>query len=409
MAEENHQSEVSVANAYCVVYTLDNNDWKVKGKGWSQVHLYKDTTDGSYRVVGWTVDDSQVVINCNVSLLCQYKKKSLDFYKFIDEEENTYGFGFYKKDPSYQESEAFMKAVIIAINTSEENSNLGGITDDNQEPTDTGDKQDTTEEQPDGLKRGKTIGKMKIFAAKAKKIGKKDNTISEPQNVERNTHVEFDEKTGTYIGLPKEWEDSIKKQFGVRLTQVDMTKVDGYGGKIPTVLITMKSYFDDNDGASADGIFRLAPDGEQSSYVKNLLNKNEFEECDDIHCIANLIKVFFRELPGSILAGVNPEEIIECTDDDKAGEIIEKLIEPNKSIFQWLLDFILEVAAKKDVNRMTEQNLAIVIAPNICEGLKLAPTLQLIFATKAAKFMRFAILYRRKTKSGTGEKDDPTG
>jgi len=202
----------------------------------------------------------------------------------------------------------------------------------------------------------------------------------------------------------------IKKQFGVKLSQVEMTQVEGYEGKIPTVLVTMKTYFDKNEGAQADGIFRLAPDGEQCSFVKDQLNKNEFEGCDDIHCIANLIKVFFRDLPGSILAGVNPEEIIECTDENKAGEILDALAEPNKSIFQWLLDFILVVAEKKDINRMTEQNLAIVIAPNICEGLKLAPTLQLIFATKAAKFMRFAILHRRKTKEAqSGEKEKDTG
>jgi len=74
----------------------------------------------------------QVVINCNVTSVCVYKKKSPDFHKFIDEgqlvnemfvfndlkhatflsfllENKTYGFGFYKKEESYQESEKFVR------------------------------------------------------------------------------------------------------------------------------------------------------------------------------------------------------------------------------------------------------------------------------------------------------------
>jgi hypothetical protein len=31
-------SEVSVANAYCVVYKLDKGEWVVTGEGWAQVH-----------------------------------------------------------------------------------------------------------------------------------------------------------------------------------------------------------------------------------------------------------------------------------------------------------------------------------------------------------------------------------
>lgn len=109
-------SERSVAESYCVVYLLHGTEWKVTGEGWSQVHLYQDADDGSYRIVGWTVGDLAVVINCNVTGSCKYKKKSEDFHKFTDEEEGaTYGFGFYKKEESLTESEKFMKAVTEAI------------------------------------------------------------------------------------------------------------------------------------------------------------------------------------------------------------------------------------------------------------------------------------------------------
>ena len=39
-----------------------------------------------------------------------------------------------------------------------------------------------------------------------------------------------------------------------------------------------------------EGIFRLAPDMDESTMVKKALNENKFVRCDDINCIANLIK-----------------------------------------------------------------------------------------------------------------------
>ncbi len=35
-------TESSVCNAYCVVYKLENADWKVTGEGWSQVDGFCD-------------------------------------------------------------------------------------------------------------------------------------------------------------------------------------------------------------------------------------------------------------------------------------------------------------------------------------------------------------------------------
>lgn len=52
----------------------------------------------------------QVVVNCNVTATCRYKKKSGDFHKFTDEEDIVYGFGFYKKEESIEESERYVAA-----------------------------------------------------------------------------------------------------------------------------------------------------------------------------------------------------------------------------------------------------------------------------------------------------------
>lgn len=66
-----------------------------------------------------TVLFHQVVINANVTMHCKYKRKSEDFHKFTDEEDVTYGFGFYKqKESTYADSEKFMEIVTQVIESS---------------------------------------------------------------------------------------------------------------------------------------------------------------------------------------------------------------------------------------------------------------------------------------------------
>ena len=74
-------SEISLGNVYCVVYKLSGVEWIVTGEGWAQVHLYRDMTDGTHRLIGWTVTNYDVVLNANLNQHCKYKKKSEDFRK----------------------------------------------------------------------------------------------------------------------------------------------------------------------------------------------------------------------------------------------------------------------------------------------------------------------------------------
>ena len=84
-------AEVSVGSVYCVVYRLVALEWQVTGAGWSQVQVYRDNSDGSHRLVGWTVEDGQLTINANLTGDCLYKRKSDDFHKLTDEEGQQWG------------------------------------------------------------------------------------------------------------------------------------------------------------------------------------------------------------------------------------------------------------------------------------------------------------------------------
>jgi len=404
------QTEVSVAEAYCVVYTLSNKEWKVTGEGWAQVHLYRDIQDDTYRIVGWTVNDSEVVINSNVTFACKYKKKSADFHKFVDEEDRTFGFGFYKKDDSFEESDKFMAAItnVIAKESAPEMTETGSPAV-GQGVRMEGVKQHTIQTDKVEKNKSSVLGKLQIMAAKPGRHmqivsggsgrKKKEMIISDPFSIEHKDHVEFNLETRTFVGLPDEWEASLNRQFGLPLSQVPSTKIEGYVSKIPDVLVLMKEYFLKNDGLITEGVLRIAPDSEESSHVKHLLNRGKFKACNDIHCMPHLIKLFFRELPGSILKDISPEIIIECKTAETASEVLDSLQEPNASVFRWLLDVCILIAENTKSNKMTDQAIAIVIAPNIFEGLQMAITLQLVFAPKAASFLQLAFIARRKERT----------
>ncbi len=54
------------------VLRLNGQEWVACGKGWSQIHLYKDTADGTHRIVGWTVSDYDVIVNANITSKVYY-------------------------------------------------------------------------------------------------------------------------------------------------------------------------------------------------------------------------------------------------------------------------------------------------------------------------------------------------
>lgn len=54
-----------------------------------------------------------------------------------------------------------------------------------------------------------------------------------------------------------------------------------------------------------------------------------------------------------------------CNDVDSALKSYSKIPEPQKTLFAWLLDFLASIAKNAEKNKMTAQNLAIVVAPNL--------------------------------------------
>lgn len=68
-----------------------------------------------------------------------------------------------------------------------------------------------------------------------------------------------------------------------------------------------------------------------SKEIKIRLNRGEFKICEDLNCITQLIKVWYRELPQSVLSVVQPSVFInQCEDEEECLAVYDSLPKVNK-------------------------------------------------------------------------------
>lgn len=107
-------SEYSVASAKASVMTYDDNNkkWVHSGSssGLSKVHIYQHTVNNTFRVVGWKIQDHEVVINCSILKGLKYFQATPTFHQWRDNKQ-VYGLNFTNKD----EAEAFAAAMLRAL------------------------------------------------------------------------------------------------------------------------------------------------------------------------------------------------------------------------------------------------------------------------------------------------------
>jgi len=130
--------------------------------------------------------------------------------------------------------------------------------------------------------------------------------------------------------------------------------------------------------------------GEQTEIIriKGLLNKKTFDgDTKDVNALASLIKIWFRDLPVPILNTLPSETIMNFSGPDDCINAFKTLPEPQKSLVSWLLDFLVTISRNSEVNKMTAQNLAIVVAPNLYDISTPNPMEGLILSQKCAQFM----------------------
>ncbi|KAG0024322.1 hypothetical protein BGZ80_004284 [Entomortierella chlamydospora] len=173
----------------------------------------------------------------------------------------------------------------------------------------------------------------------------------------------------------------VRQVFGVALDMaVNQAQVHP-GYKLPAVVYRCIEYLNAHNAKMEIGIYRQSGSLAVISELKDrfnregdvlLLSNNEYF---DIHAVAGLLKLFFRELPSPVLTKELQDDFKRMSElpnrakrVDEVTRLIAALPEANYILLRALVAHLIEIIENADVNKMTEQSVYIVLAPTLGFG-----------------------------------------
>ncbi|KAJ8436893.1 hypothetical protein Cgig2_017318 [Carnegiea gigantea] len=212
--------------------------------------------------------------------------------------------------------------------------------------------------------------------------------ISCPTDVRHIAHVTFDRFSG-FLGLPLELQPDVPTRvpsasasvFGVSPQSLQYA-IDERGNSVPTILLMMQKRLYQEGGLQAEGIFRINPENSQEEGVRSQLNKGVLPQEIDVHCLAGLIKAWFRELPKGVLDSLTPEQVMHCNTEDQSTQLVKLLPPTEYALLGWALNLMADVVENEHHNKMNAQNIAMVFAPNMTQMAD--PLIALIHAVQGS-------------------------
>lgn len=117
----------------------------------------------------------------------------------------------------------------------------------------------------------------------------------------------------------------------------------------------------------AEGIFRINPENSKEEHVRDQLNRGIVPNDIDVHCLAGLIKAWFRELPSGVLDGLSPEQVLQCNTEEESVELVKQLKPTESALLNWAVGLMADVVEEEELNKMNARNIAMVFAPNMTQ------------------------------------------
>jgi len=216
-------------------------------------------------------------------------------------------------------------------------------------------------------------------------------TFKQKANANLPVTVHIADKAETFFTLRLRGEDGV---FGVDPKDLEWIPTGKY--TLPKPLAVLNDNFTRLDGFHSEGVFRLAGQQGLMKEMKIYMNSHKGElqinEEFSINEVANLIKLWFRELPNLLLNSLNSDQIQKATADECWTEYCT-LEKQTRDLLDWLFTLLVQVSVNKDQNKMTLQNLAIVVAPNLYESPSADPMEGLMMSQKAVQFVQLVLTH----------------
>ncbi|KAJ0259106.1 Rho GTPase-activating protein 3 [Hirschfeldia incana] len=232
--------------------------------------------------------------------------------------------------------------------------------------------------------------------------------IGWPTEVKHVSHVTFDRFNG-FLGLPSELEPEVPPRapsasvsvFGVSAKSMQCS-YDNRGNSVPTILLRMQKRLYTEGGLKAEGIFRINPDNAKEEHVRKQLNSGVVPRGIDVHCLAGLIKAWFRELPTGVLDVLTPEQVMKCNTDEDCSRLVTLLPPVESALLDWAIGLMADVVEHEQFNKMNARNVAMVFAPNMTQMAD--PLTALIHAVQVMNFLKTLIFMNLKERENADVK-----
>lgn len=365
-------AERSTYCAAAMLYKLVSNTWEIMGGGvWAEMHLYFRLKDDdrcpAFRLVARVPQTLDVLLDVELSRASQIILSEEHFYELSEPScHESYGMYF------AEDGEGMVSAIESAVAE---------------------------------VSRRRQSSLSNIAAVESKLIERLEE--SPVTSVSHDTHVVFNAAEARFEGLPEAWKQSgATRQFGVELSSLPKVDVAGYDHKIPAVLVMLARKLNELDGLKTLGIFRIAPDQQVCKDAKRAIDRGDKWDDDpelDAHAVANLIKVFFRELPPiGLLNWLGDLTIGQLAKQPPhtAERVVQGLQEPHKSVLLWLLDLMVLIVKHEQFNRMSAKNVSIVFSPNMYSTHNDNPMAAITMAQTVAECTTTLLLWRLNHHSG---------
>ncbi|KAE8618764.1 hypothetical protein XENTR_v10009492 [Xenopus tropicalis] len=182
----------------------------------------------------------------------------------------------------------------------------------------------------------------------------------------------------------EEWVKAIKRAAGFPSGAVfgqclvdTITYEKKYGRHTVPILMEKCADFIREKGMDEEGIFRLPGQDNLVKQLKEAFDAGErpsFSSDTDVHTVASLFKLYLRELPEPAIPWRQYEDFLSCekmmsVDEEKGhGELMNQisiLPKENYNLLCFICRFLFEVQKNSSVNKMSVDNLSMVIGVNL--------------------------------------------
>ncbi|KAI5750794.1 hypothetical protein M8J77_001337 [Diaphorina citri] len=179
------------------------------------------------------------------------------------------------------------------------------------------------------------------------------------------------------------------------------------GHEVPMVLKCCSEFIESH--GIVDGIYRLSGVTSNIQKLRHTFDEDRIPDLytddtivQDIHSVASLLKMYFRELPNPLCTYQLYHSFVGAVQQSKLQdqltqmrETVEKLPPPHYRTLEYLIGHLSRVAAHGDKTGMTARNVAIVWAPNLlrCKELEYGGVAALQGVGVQAVVTEFLVVY----------------